>query len=228
MRAKLSVVIPTLNAAGDLPGSLVCLMEGVEAGLLREVVVSDGGSDDATATLADRAGALVVAGAPGRGGQMARGAFAAQGEWLLFLHADTHLAPGWSTAVTDHMTQRGACAGYFRLQFRAAGFGPGWVARWANLRARLFGLPYGDQGLLISSSLYEQVGGFQDIALMEDVAMARALGGRLLPIDSVAATGAARFQRGGWFRGGARNIATLLRYLAGADPDKLARGYARR
>ncbi len=224
MRAPLSIIIPTLNAAASLPEALHALIEGLEADLLREVILSDGGSTDGTQPLGEEAGCLWVQGAAGRGGQLLRGAEAAQGEWLLFLHADTVLSAGWAAAVQAHINS-GQGAGYFRLAFDAQGLAPRWVAGWANLRARLFGLPYGDQGLLISRELYDAVGGYADMPLMEDVAMARALRGRLRMLPVVARTSAARYQQAGWLRQGARNLWRLLRYLAGGDPARLRRGY---
>ena len=93
MRAPVSVVIPTLDAAADLGPCLAALGEGLQAGLLRELVISDGGSTDATRAVADEAGAIWVSGPPGRGGQLGRGVAASEGDWLLVLHADTWLAP---------------------------------------------------------------------------------------------------------------------------------------
>jgi len=223
MRAPLSVIIPTLNAGADLPATLACLIEGLEMGLLRELIISDGGSDDATPAVARDFGAELVTGAPGRGGQLRRGARMAGGDWLLFLHADTHLSSGWAAEVNHHM-RSSQMAGYFRLRFRASGVQPAIIAAGGNARARL-GLPYGDQGLLISRTLYDQVGGYRDMALMEDVAMARALWGRLVLLNAEAATDPGRYQRTGWFRGSALNLWRLVRYLCGADPDKLARSY---
>lgn len=107
----------------------------------------------------------------------------------------------------------------------------GVTAGWANLRARLFGLPYGDQGgLVLPRALYEDVGGVPDLPpLMEDVAMARALrGGRLVALDADAATSATRYEKAGWIKRGTRNLWTLTRYLMGADPEALARGGYRR
>ncbi len=223
MRAKLSVVIPTLNAAGALPACLAALIEGLEAGLIRELVVSDGGSGDATAQIADAAGAILITGRASRGGQLRRGAAMAQGDWLLFLHADTCLPPGWAGVVAAQMEL--GRPGCFRLGFDARGLAPRLVAGWANLRTRLFSLPYGDQGLLIARSDYDAIGGYADIALMEDVAMARALGRRLSVMPARAITSAARYERDGWLRRGGRNLLLLLRYLAGADPEYLARRY---
>ena len=223
MRAKLSVVIPTLNAAEALPACLAALMEGVEAGLIRELVISDGGSQDATLRIAEEAGAVQVSGPPSRGGQLRRGAGAAGGDWLLFLHADSRLPGGWAEIVTAQM-EAGRPAS-FRLKFDTGGTAAKTVAGWANLRSRLFSLPYGDQGLLISRREYDAVGGYPDIALMEDVAMARALKGRLTMLPAAITTSAARYQRDGWARRGLRNLSLLLRYFAGADPDRLAKRY---
>ncbi|MBV1867866.1 MAG: TIGR04283 family arsenosugar biosynthesis glycosyltransferase [Marinosulfonomonas sp.] len=225
MPAPLSIVIPTLNSAADLPETLACLIEGLDAGLVRELIVSDGGSDDATVVIGGDVGAQVVVGPAGRGGQLQRGAAAAKGDWMLFLHADTHLPVGWAGVVTSHIAGR-KTAGYFRLQFRAGGIAPKFVAGWANLRSRL-GLPYGDQGLLISAQLYQDKGGYSDVALMEDVAMARRLRGCLDGLPATVLTSADKYLRQGWFRRGARNLWTLTRYLAGVSPDKLARAYNR-
>ena len=222
MPAPISVVIPTLNAAETLSPTLEALMEGVEAGLVAELVVSDGGSTDATCKLAEAWGARLVEGPASRGGQLRRGCALARAPWLLVLHGDTRLAPGWAEAVTAHLDT--ADAGYFALRFDRGGR---WVAGWANLRARLFGLPYGDQGLLVPRTLYDEVGGFADIPLMEDVAMARALRGRLRRIDAIAVTSAARYRAQGWTRRGARNLWLLARYFAGVPPERLAQRYQR-
>ena len=224
MRAPLSVVIPTLDAGAELPGCLAALSEGL--GLIREVVVSDGGSRDATIAVAREAGAEVVSGPRGRGGQIRRGVAASRGEWVLVLHADTRLDPGWSAAAAAHLA-RGGGAAWFRLAFRAEGAAPRLVAGWANLRSRL-GLPYGDQGLLVPRALLEAVGGYDDVPLMEDVSLARRLRGRMRGLPAVARTGAARYEAEGWTRRGARNLLTLARYLGGADPARLARAYERR
>ncbi|UZD91485.1 TIGR04283 family arsenosugar biosynthesis glycosyltransferase [Cognatishimia activa] len=225
MRAPISVVIPTLNAEDNLPATLLALMEGLSTGVIREVVISDGGSTDATQKIAEDAGAVFVSGPASRGGQLRRGAEAAEGKWYLFLHADTILSPGWSKAAEQHLET--GQAGYGRLRFAAGGLAGDLVSRWANLRSSLLGLPYGDQSLLIPASLYDQVGGFQDIPLMEDVAMARALRGRLRLLDYTALTSAERYQRDGWLKRGRRNLWLLMRYLNGAQPEKLAAEYRR-
>lgn len=223
MRAPISVVIPALNAAQALPGCAAALMEGVEAGLIREIVVSDGGSMDATRAVADELGAVWVTGAASRGGQLRRGCAAAQGAWLMVLHADTQLAPGWSAAVKAHLGSE--AAGFFKLAFDQGGVPARLVAGWANLRSAALSLPYGDQGLLLPRRLYDQVGGYADIPLMEDVALARALRGRLVRLSAVAVTASDKYRRVGWVKRGSRNLWTLLRYFSGTSPEKLAISY---
>ncbi len=227
MRAPVSVVIPTLNSGTDLPATLASLGVGLRAGLIRELVVSDGGSRDDTVPLSGSAGAVLVSGPAGRGGHLARGAAAAEGEWLLFLHADTWLDDRWPDAVNAHLRHHPDSAGYFSLAFRSEGMAPRLVAGWANLRSHVFGLPYGDQGLLISRALYQKTDGYQDIPLMEDVAMARALRGRLRPLPARALTSAERYHQKGWLWQGLRNLIILFRYLLGTDPERLLRSYTR-
>lgn len=226
MPAPVSIVIPALNAAQELPGCLQHLMEGLGAGLIRELVISDGGSTDETGAIAQAAGAEWISGAPSRGGQLRRGCAAADGEWLLVLHADTHLAPGWAETVAQHLQAGQGRPAYFRLRFRARGLMPAWVAGWANLRARLFGLPYGDQGLLIRRADYEAAGGYPDQPLMEDVALVRRLQG-LTGLPCAALTSAERYQRAGWLRRGGRNLWTLIRYFLGVAPERLAKSYSK-
>jgi rSAM/selenodomain-associated transferase 2 len=226
MRAPISVIIPTLNSADGLAAMVGTLFEGLEAGLIRELIISDGGSSDATQKIAEELGAKITSGGVGRGGQLKRGADMAQGAWLLFLHSDTWLDKGWSGAVIPHLSKpdKAAC---FQLKYRIKGRAARIVATWANLRTRLFGLPYGDQGLLVSRTLYDEIGGFRDIPLMEDVAIARALKRRLTMLNHTAATDARKYLHEGWVRRGLRNLWTLTRYLAGMSPDQLAKQYDR-
>lgn len=225
MSAPLSVVIPTLNAAAELPGTLDALLEGLGKGLIREVVVSDGGSTDATGEIAEAAGARWVSGPASRGGQLRRGVAEARGDWLLLLHADTHLGPGWAPVVGAAMAE--GRAGHFRLAFRSPRPAARLVAGWANLRSRLFALPYGDQGLLVPRDLLARVGGVPDQPLMEDVALAWALRDRLEPLPVTAATSFARYERAGVLRRGGGNLWLLTRYALGASPETLAARYRR-
>jgi len=204
---------------------LAALTEGLEDGLIAALIISDGGSTDGVDMLADAAGARFISGPARRGQQLGAGAAESRSEWMLFLHADTVLAPGWPMVVRKHIASSAKKAGYFQLQFDAPGLGARIIAGGANLRSRWFGLPYGDQGLLISRALYDEIGGYPALALMEDVAIARRLRGRLAAMPAIAVTSAARYQRDGWLRRPARNLWLLSRYLLGADPEKLAAAY---
>jgi len=227
MPAPISVIIPTLNAAGELPLCLESLMPGLEAGLIREVIVSDGGSSDATLQIAEGTGAKVVTGAKGRGAQLAAGAGAARGEWFLFLHADTALSRDWAERTGDHIMTRPDHAGYFELKFRSDARAARGLEKRANRRARVLGLPYGDQGLILSRSVYDRVGGYPDVVLMEDVMLVRAIGKRnLVQLNAEARTSAAKYERDGWHKRSFRNAVLITRFLMGASPETLAKHYS--
>lgn len=216
----LSVVIPTLNAAGEL-GSCMKRMAGAD-----EIVVADGGSSDSTLAVAEEAGARIVMAPRGRGIQLHAGAEAAAGDWLLFLHADTLPGPRWRQAVALHVDHSPDKAGCFRLRLADKAWQARVVERGARLRAALFGLPYGDQGLLVSRQLYQAVGGYRPMPLMEDVDLVRRIGiRRLRPLDEEAWTSASRWRRDGWVRRSTRNLACLSLYLLGAPPERVARLY---
>ncbi|AJE45983.1 transferase 2, rSAM/selenodomain-associated [Celeribacter indicus] len=228
MRAPISVVIPTLDVTPKLRATLLTLMEGLDAGLVRELILSDGGSGDGVAEMADFVGAELVTGPAGRGGQLRRGAEAAQGDWLLFLHGDSWLPEGWAEEAIRHLAHRHDRALVFSLGFREAeGVWPRLTAGWANLRTRLFDLPYGDQALLISRELYEEAGGYRDLPLMEDVDLARRLAGRIVLSALCVRTDPARYRQRGWLRQGARNLLRLLRFRPGADPQSPSRACRR-
>lgn len=225
MPAPITVVIPTLDAALSLPATADALLEGVTDGLIAGLVISDGGSVDRTRDVARELGAAWLRGPPGRGGQIGRGVAAADTDWVLILHADTWLSSGWSGAARRHMSEYPEKAGYFRLRFRSEGQAPRFVAAGANLRSWVLGLPWGDQGLLVKRRVLSAVGGVPEVPLMEDVALARRLKGRLRMIEAEALTSAERYERDGWGRRVAANLGTLARYAMGVDPEKLAARY---
>ena len=127
-----------------------------------------------------------------------------------------------------HMNGKAGQAGHFRLRFDTRGLAPLLVAKGANFRSRRLGLPYGDQGLLISRRLLKQIDGVPEVALMEDVILADRLKGRLVELDADAVTSSDRYRQSGWTRRVARNLLTLGRFRLGADPEALARSYVRR
>jgi rSAM/selenodomain-associated transferase 2 len=224
MAAMLSVVIPTLNAAASLPSTLA----GLADPLVAEIIVSDGGSSDATAALAVRAGARVVEAARGRGAQLAAGAAAARGDWLLFLHADTRLEPGWTAAVRRFCADPATAdrAAYFRFALDDDAPAARRLEALVAWRCHAWALPYGDQGLLIRAATYRALGGFAPLPLMEDVDFVRRLGrARLVGLPVKAISSAVRYRRGGYLARPLRNLACLGLYFAGLSPERLARLY---
>ena len=231
--ARLFTIIPALNAAAGLPGVFDALAEAERTGLSGGLILADGGSSDATMTIAQRAGARIVTGARGRGAQLAGGAqaassFASSDDWYLFLHADTRPAPGWSAPVQrfieDNATRNRA--GYFQFALDDVSPAARRLERAVAWRCKVFALPYGDQGLLISRRAYEVVGGFKPWPLFEDVDLVRRLGRRrlqALPVRAV--TSAERFVTDGYRRRSRRNLSLLARYFMGASPHDLAKAY---
>lgn len=227
----LSVVIPTLNAEARLAATLSALVPAAVEGLVREVVIVDGGSDDATLAIADAAGARLVRAERGRGVQLGCGAAAARFPWLLFLHADTVLEAGWEREAATFISRvdqgryrRSAAA--FRFAFDDEGLAPRVVEAAVAARCSLLRLPFGDQGLLISDTLYRKVGGYKPIPILEDVDLVRRLGrSRIAMLRSRAVTSAERYKRDGYARRVLRNQLCVMLYAFGVDPVRIARIY---
>jgi rSAM/selenodomain-associated transferase 2 len=222
---KLSVIIPTLDAAKTLPLTLAGLQS---VDIIAEVIVVDGGSCDGTLTLAQKAGARIMAAPRGRGTQLAAGAGAAGAAWLLFLHADCRLEEGWVLAVEDFVAGATASlrAGYFDFALDDAAAAARRLERIVAWRCRVLALPYGDQGLLIARKLYDAVGGFAPLPLMEDVDLVRRLGrARLARIGRCCISSACRYHRDGYWRRSLRNLCCLSLYFAGMRPERIARLY---
>jgi rSAM/selenodomain-associated transferase 2 len=222
---QLSVIMPTLNAADTLKGLLQQLNV---AAIVKEIVIVDGGSSDDTDAIAREAGARVIAAPCGRGIQLAAGAEAAAGEWLLFLHADCRLEPGWEAAVRSFLSVPGAGlrAGYFDFGLDDPTPAARRLERIVACRCRVLALPYGDQGLLISCPLYCAVGGFAPLPLMEDVDLVRRLGRRRLArIGAQCLSSPRRYRREGYWRRPLRNLFCLSLYFAGVSPSRIIRLY---
>ena len=224
----ISVIIPTLNTAATLPACLAALLPATVDGLVRQVIIADGGSTDETVAIAGEAGADIVFGQKGRGPQLAAGAQQARADWLLFLHADTVLQPGWEQAAEEFMGRAGVQrAGYFRFRLDDREAGARLVEAGVALRCRLLRLPYGDQGLLIPRVFYEALGGFRPMPLMEDVDLVDRIKaqGTLTAIPARAVTSAARYRTDGYFARVLKNARCIAAYKRGVPVEKIAEMY---
>jgi len=221
----LSVIVPTLNAEATLQETLKTLAGATDA--ISEIVVVDGGSVDHSVDIASRLGARVIQAPRGRGGQLAAGAAASRNDWLLFLHADTRLSDHWQSEVATFMAapankQRAA---FFRFALDDAAPAARRLERMVAWRCRFFGLPYGDQGLLIARDFFVGLGGFRALPLMEDVDLVRRIGKRRLAMfESRAITSAARY-RNGYLRRSLRNLSCLALYFMGMPTPMIAKLY---
>ena len=219
-----SVVIPTLNEAHALPATLAAIGPGAE------VIVSDGGSSDATVALARASGARVLEGASGRGRQLAAGIAASSGEVLLLVHADTCLPPTALTAVVATLESRDAAGGGFCKEFHD---GPA-LLRWgAGFRSRLFfrmtGRLFGDQAIFARKTALAAAGGMPDWPLMEVFELCRRLRtqGKLVLLPQVVHTSGRRFSERGLWQTWWRMGLVLTGHALGARPETLARLYRR-
>lgn len=227
----ISVVIPTLNAEAGLTATLTALVPGVVQGVVRDVIIVDGGSRDATEEIADVAGAHFIRAEQGRGPQLAAGAAFARSQWLLFLHGDTVLAPGWEQEAAAFIErvdagERPLAAAAFRFALDDFGLQPRLLEAMVGLRCMLFRFPYGDQGLLVPRRLYERVGGYRPLPLMEDVDLVRRIGRRrLVMLRSSAVTSAVRYKREGYVPRVLRNLACLSLYYLRVPAKTIIRIY---
>lgn len=209
----ISVVIPTNSSERLLPRCFDSLIPAAVRGVVREVIVSDAGSGDATLAIADAAGAHVVHSRRNRGAQMADGASAAKSDWLLFLHPGTALETGWESEAESFIGQavmERPRAAVFRFALEDFGGEARRAEAKANLRSALLALPYGDQGLLIPKRLYQKLGGHRALADMEDADLVRRIGRRRLIILRSRAINVARPDQSPW-RGLALTLLHALR-----------------
>ena len=233
---RLSMVIPALNEAEALPGTLLSL-ERQDDEPPFEVILADGGSRDGTVALfqkmtrdwplGKRTAQVVACPRPGRGEQMNAGASVAVGDVLLFLHADTHLPPGATQEILRAFSDPAVIGGGFRHSFSDPGFLLGVISLYATSRSLLRGIHYGDQAIFARRSVFEAIGGFVREPLFEDLRLSRRLrdSGRVVTLPLAVSTSARRLRQGGVVRTAARFAWLKLRHALGADPLRLKARY---
>jgi rSAM/selenodomain-associated transferase 2 len=202
--------------------------------MLLSVIIPVYGDEDALAQLraqlpADPRLEVIVASPPpiGRGAQMNTGAARANGNWLLFLHADSRLPPRWLEVFEAVTTNRHLVGGWFRFALDAPNWQARAIERLVAFRIRMWMLPYGDQGLFVRADVFKRLGGYPEWPLMEDVDFVRRLrrAGPMAELPLFLTTSARRWERDGWFRRSTRNLVLVGLYFLGVKPDRLARWY---
>jgi len=221
MGATVSVVIPTLNEAGRIP----FLLGKIMASQPYEIIVADGGSLDGTVALAEAAGVRVVAAPKGRASQMNSGASHATGEFLLFLHADTVPPAGFPEIISQALNRPGTSAGAFRFQLDDGIGASSLIEQLVHLRCKLFGTPYGDQGLFLRRCLFEKTGGFPDRPVLEDLGIIKRLRKRgvVRITREHAVTSSRRWRNGGTVRTFLKHQAMLAGFFLRVPVRLLAR-----
>jgi rSAM/selenodomain-associated transferase 2 len=217
------VIIPALNASSTIEATVRSVRAKV-----RGVIVVDGGSSDDTVSIAKYSGAKVGSAPRGRGGQLAAGAGESVSDWLLFLHGDTLLQKGWDDEIRSFIdeTKGKELAAAFRFRLDDDRRRARMIEKGVAWRCRTLGLPFGDQGLVISRRFYDRLGGFKPVPLFEDVDIVRRIGkARIRMLDSAAITSAARYRNAGYIFVPIRNLILLTLYFCGVAPRILARFY---
>ncbi|MGD8446046.1 MAG: TIGR04283 family arsenosugar biosynthesis glycosyltransferase, partial [Desulfobacterales bacterium] len=226
LRAKrLSIIIPTLNEAERIKGTITQLQQCKEV----EIVVVDGGSRDNTVEVAGLLGARVLQTNASKAVQMNAGAAASVGDVLLFLHADTHLPDNFDTKVMAAVSQHGFCAGAFSLAIGSDVRGLRFIERVANWRSRFFQMPYGDQALFVCRDLFDEIGGFPDLPIMEDFELIRRLRrkGKISILPDCVTTSPRRYLNFGIIKTWCLNQIIIAAYYLGVPPTRLACWYRR-
>ncbi|WP_417666825.1 glycosyltransferase [Roseibium sp.] len=200
----ISVIVPSMNSEADLAHTLSALVPAAAEGVVREVIIVDGGSSDATERVADAAGCDWLQLPGPRSKRLAKGADCSKrGDWLLFLSADTMLQSGWhheAQTFIERVQRAGSAdrtAAAFKLRFEDFGMGARLSEMMAALRSRILGMPYGNQGLLISRRFYTELGGYRPLPELEDLDLVKRIGRRRLVFLHSAAVSPGRGQEPG-------------------------------
>jgi rSAM/selenodomain-associated transferase 2 len=224
---RISVIIPVLNEAQQIQGTIASANAPAT-----EIIVVDGGSTDATVPIAQSQGVTVISSPPGRADQMNAGAKIATGDILVFLHADTRLPQGFEALIFKALNMPTATgevpiAGAFAVRIDSPQPALRWIERGVNWRSRFFQMPYGDQALFLRTSVFQTMGGFPELPILEDFELVRQLKkrGSIVVIDTPVLTSARRWLQKGIWQTTLINQLVILGYWLGIDTAQLARLY---
>lgn len=220
---KISIIIPTLNEAGNIKQAIATTKVSTNT----EIIVVDGGSQDDTVEIVQSLGIKVISSSPGRASQMNAGAVVASGEILLFLHADTRLPPGFEDMVRAALQKPSTVAGAFALRIDASLLSLRWVEWGVNWRSHFLQMPYGDQAIFLKKEVFQQIGGFPELPIMEDFELIRRLKriGQIMILPVPVVTSARRWLQKGVFKTTLINQIVIIAYFLGVSPEKIRRWY---
>lgn len=221
--SQISIIIPVLNEAGKIAETLANAKNASNV----EVIVVDGGSQDQTVAIALSSGVKVLFSPAGRANQMNAGALAARGEILLFLHGDTRLPTGFDTLIRQAIASPDTIAGAFELRIDAHMLGLRLIEKIVNARSRWFSMPYGDQAIFLKNSIFQELGGFPSLPIMEDFELMRRLRGlgKIAIVSAAVLTSGRRWQKLGIFKATLINQLIIIGYFLRVPPTILVRFY---
>ncbi|MBD2390102.1 TIGR04283 family arsenosugar biosynthesis glycosyltransferase [Aphanizomenon flos-aquae NRERC-008] len=223
-RDLISIIIPTLNEADNIQEAIISSQIGSHI----EIIIVDGGSQDQTLLIAKSLNVQAIISSPGRAHQMNAGAMAASGEILLFLHADTRLPTNFDQMIRTTLAKPGIVAGAFTLQINSPHWGLRLVEFGVKWRCNLWQMPYGDQGIFLTKDVFQQVGNFPQIPIMEDFELMRKLKtlGKIYLLPTPVITSPRRWLKKGILQTTLGNQIIIIAYLLGISPNQIRNWYS--